>query len=202
MRYSVCVGALILCMSASAVMAGDTPVLNTGPISAFIQRQNTDAEKFSAEVRTADRQFRLKLRAMDQKDRPSAVEERRLSQYRHKEAFRRQQHDEAMAFLGLRLAATDLSAADRQGLLNVFDVQYKDVALLGSQQREESMLFFDTTAADRTLTSAQKREALLSFFQQQKARTFLERQQRDQQKQAELQKKYSLMSGSPTVQSR
>lgn len=202
MRYSVCIGALFLCMSASAVMAGETPVLNPGPIPAFIQRQNKDVEKFNAEVRAGGRQFRDKLQAMPQKDRPAAVEERRLSQYRHKEAFRRQQHDEAVAFLGLRLSSTGLPAVERQDLLNVFDAQYKDAALLGSQQREESMQFFDTTAADRTLTPAQKREALLTFFQQQKARAFLDRQQKEHQKQAELQKKYSLMAGSPTVPNR
>lgn len=195
-------GVMALFFIVSGVLAAEVPVLNTGPVSAFLQRQNKDAEKFSVEMRADDRQFRAKLRAMASKDRPTAVEERRLSQYRHKEAFRRQQHEEAVAFLGLRLSSSDLPASDRQSLLNIFDTQYKDAALLGSRQREESMLFFDATASDRSLTTPQKQEALQTFFQQQKARSFLERQQRENQKQAELQKKYSLMSASPTVQSR
>lgn len=195
-------GVIILFMVFSCAAAQDVPVLNTGPVEDFVARQNRDAEKFVAETRSADRQFRQKLRGMSQKDRQSAIEERRLAQFRGKEAFRRQQHDEAIAFLQLRMTSAEVSPADKQDLLNIFDAQFKDAALYGAPRREEAIHFFDANACDRSLTHARKRENLQAYFQQQKARALDERQQRERTRQAELQKKYSMMSASPTIQTR
>jgi hypothetical protein len=168
----------------------------------YWQKENAVVEKHRRELKDENKKFRENIKAMPKEDRTKAIEQNRLIRFRENETFRQKLHEDDMSFLKERLATTgQLTDNEKQELLAVYDVEYKENVLFLQQRNQDMMTFFEKISQDTTLTQTQKREALKSYFQQQKEEVLKQRDQQRQQHQAELQKKYSAASSSSPTSS-